>query len=178
MAQQQASSRAVYNRIRACLNDPAQHCVLFDNEFHEKCFRQALPSESSLNYTTRLNWIAARWYRQHLKGKVNVILLTENESVALEAAKKAGTANDLDDSVLVMNLAAYLQTYHPKLTTVWQLYESLNASLKSTSEPAAVVPLRDDLALMSLPQGWFHIKLPPFRHIFAILLKLIKIQNW
>lgn len=154
-AQQQASSRAVYNRIRACLNDPAQHCVLFDNEFHEKCFRQALPSESSLNYTTRLNWIAAQWYRQHLKGKVNVILLTENESVALEAAKKSRTANDLDDSVLVMNLATYLQTYHPKLTTVWQLYESLSASLKSTttaSEPAPVTSLRDDVALMSLPQ--------------------------
>ncbi|KAL7056994.1 hypothetical protein AAHC03_019040 [Spirometra sp. Aus1] len=155
-AQQQASSRAVYNRIRACLNDPAQHCVLFDNEFHEKCFRQALPSESSLNYTTRLNWIAAQWYRQHLKGKVNVILLTENESAALEASKKSGTANDLDDSVLVMNLATYLQTYHPKLTTVWQLYESLSASLKSTTttnEPAAIVPLRDDVALMSLPQA-------------------------
>ncbi|CDS37889.1 dis3 exonuclease 1 [Echinococcus multilocularis] len=126
--QQQSSSRAVYNRIRACLSDPVQCCVLFDNEFHEDCFRQSYPGESTLDYTTRLNWTAAQWYQSHLMGKVNVIFLTNKTEVALELARR----NPSKVGVLVMDLATYLQTHHPNLTTVRQLYDSLCASLKSS----------------------------------------------
>ncbi|KAL5971885.1 DIS3-like exonuclease 1 [Taenia solium] len=149
-AQQQALSKAVYNRIRTCLSDPVQCCVLFDNEFHEDCFRQSHPGESTLDYTTRLNWIAAQWYRSHLRGKVNVILLTNNAEVALELARR----DPSNDGVLVMDLSTYLQTHHPNLTTVRLLHDSLSASLKSsrgehneaTSNTAAVT------TTSSLPQ--------------------------
>lgn len=99
---------------------------MFDNEFHEDCFRQAHPGESALDYTTRLNWIAARWYRNHLRGEVNVILLTNNAEIALELARR----DPSNDGVLMMDLPTYLQTHHSNLTTVRQLYDSLSASLK------------------------------------------------
>ncbi|VUZ43706.1 unnamed protein product [Hymenolepis diminuta] len=125
-AQQQAPSKAVYNRIRACLLDPVQCCILFDNEFHEECFRQPGPDESVLDYTTRLNWIAAQWYHRHLGGKVKIIFLTDNMEVANEVAKR----DPHNYGVLMMDLASYLQAYHSKLTTVLHLFDSLNASLK------------------------------------------------
>ncbi|VDM19023.1 unnamed protein product [Hydatigera taeniaeformis] len=127
-AQQQALSKAVYNRIRACLSDPAQCCVLFDNEFHADCFRQSCPGESALDYTTRLNWIAAQWYRSHLRKKVDVILLTDNAEVALELARR----DPSNSGALIMDLSTYLQTHHSDLITVRQLYDSLSASLKSS----------------------------------------------
>nr|CUU99529.1 hypothetical transcript [Hymenolepis microstoma] len=127
-AQQQAPSKAVYNRIRACLSDPVQCCVLFDNEFHEDCFHQPCPDESGLDYTTRLNWIAAQWYYHHLGDKVRVIFLTDNTDVASELAKRDPRNSG---AVLIMDLASYLQAYHSKLTTALQLFDSLNASLKA-----------------------------------------------
>lgn len=106
--------------------DPVQCCILFDNEFHEECFRQPRPDESVLDYTTRLNWIAAQWYHRHLGGKVKIIFLTDNMEVANEVAKR----DPHNHGVLMMDLASYLQTYHSKLTTVLHLFDSLNASLK------------------------------------------------
>ncbi|KAL5104674.1 DIS3-like exonuclease 1 [Taenia crassiceps] len=153
-AQQQALSKAVYNRIRACLSDPVQCCVLFDNEFHEDCFRQSRPDESALDYTTRLNWIAAQWYWSHLRGRVNVVLLTNNAEVALELARR----DPSNGGVLVMDLSTYLRIHHSNLTTIWQLYDSLSASIKSNhseqSESASVTAATT--ATYSLPQQPAH----------------------
>ena len=137
----------MYNRIRSSLSDPAQFCVLFDNEFHEDCFQQSHPDECILDYTTRLNFIAAQWYQRHLKGKATIIFLTENEKTALEVARRSLSK----DGILVMDLAAYLQTYHPGLTAVIQLYDSLSASLKS-KQGGTTETLPLDITSSTLPQ--------------------------
>lgn len=75
-----------------------------------------------------MNWIAARWYHRHVGDKVKVIFLTDNTTVAKAVAEK--DPHNYGD-VLMMDLASYLKMYHSNLTTVFQLYESLNASLKA-----------------------------------------------
>lgn len=44
----------------------------------------------------------------------------------------AGRDPHSQNEVYIMDLAAYLQTYHSNLTTVLQLFESLSASLRSS----------------------------------------------
>lgn len=135
--------------------DPAQQCVIFDNEFHQDCFRPIRPGESPTDYTTRLNWITAQWYRDHTHGKIGVILLTENEDVVLECSRRTPEKSD----ILVMGLPAYLESYHPQLTTVHQLYASLSASINSNKmvSAAAETPapcLQDEeVAVGNLPQA-------------------------
>ena len=82
-----------------------------------------------------------------MKEKANIILLTENSKTAVEAARRSSSKG----SVSVMDLSTYLQTYHPNLTAVAQLYDSLNASLKSKQEGQAE-PLTLTISSSSLPQ--------------------------
>ncbi|CAH8832647.1 unnamed protein product [Trichobilharzia szidati] len=127
--QQQASTKRPYNRLRSSLEDASQDCIMFDNEFHRSCFRPPHTDESFKDYTTRMNWIAANWYSNHLEGRVSIVLVTDNQSYVNLCASKTDVTSC---GVIVLDLPAFLQTYYPTLTTAKLLFDSLDASLHST----------------------------------------------
>ncbi|TGZ63828.1 hypothetical protein CRM22_006707 [Opisthorchis felineus] len=127
--QQQAPNKRPYKRIRSALEDPVQSCILFDNEFHQKCFRPPVFGESVTDFTTRMNWIVANWYQAHLGKCASVILVSNNKAVITNCASKSVQSKDLD--VIVLSLPEFLQTYHPNLSEAKLLLDSLQASLHS-----------------------------------------------
>ncbi|CAH8447539.1 unnamed protein product [Heterobilharzia americana] len=127
--QQHASTKRPYNRIRSSLEDAGQNCILFDNEFHRFCFRPPYADESIKDYTTRMNWVAANWYDEHLGGRMSVVFVTDNENYVTICSSKT---NYSSSAVIVLNLPEFLQTYYPTLTTAKLLFDSLDASLHAS----------------------------------------------
>ncbi|KAF6774219.1 hypothetical protein AHF37_06740 [Paragonimus kellicotti] len=133
--QQQAANKRPYKRIRMALDDPVQSCVLFDNEFHRKCFRPPLFTETALDYATRMNWVASHWYQSHLGQSVSVILITTNKDVVADCASKTNPLSSGTQAVTVLSLPEFLQIYHPDLSGAKMLLDSLEASLQIKSAP-------------------------------------------
>ncbi|KAF7262293.1 hypothetical protein EG68_00470 [Paragonimus skrjabini miyazakii] len=133
--QQQAANKRPYKRIRMALEDPVQSCILFDNEFHRKCFRPPLFAETALDYATRMNWIASHWYQSHLGQSVSVILITNNKDVVADCASKTTPLSSGTQAVTVLSLPEFLQIYYPDLSGAKMLLDSLEASLQVKSAP-------------------------------------------
>ncbi|KAF5406041.1 hypothetical protein PHET_00417 [Paragonimus heterotremus] len=133
--QQQAANKRPYKRIQMALEDPVQSCILFDNEFHRKCFRPPLFAETALDYATRMNWIASHWYQSHLGQSVSVILITNNKDVVADCASKTTPLSSGNQAVTVLSLPEFLQIYYPDLSGAKMLLDSLEASLQVKSAP-------------------------------------------
>ncbi|CAL8089073.1 unnamed protein product [Calicophoron daubneyi] len=138
--QQQAATKRPYKRLRASLEDPAHSCILFDNEFHKSCFRCPLFDESALDFTSRMNWIAANWYQRHLGSSVCVVLVSDNRSTLSPDAVKAIQPLQTSEGATVMTLPELLQVYYPTLRAAQLLFESLHASLQTKTADLSGVP--------------------------------------
>ncbi|TNN20929.1 DIS3-like exonuclease 1 [Schistosoma japonicum] len=135
--QQQASTKRPYRRIRSSLEDASQTCILFDNEFSRLCFHPPFASENLKDYTTRMNWVAANWYTNHLGRHVSLVFVTDNEDY-IHTFSSHG--NILPCELTVLDLPSFLQTYYPVLTAAKLLFDSLDLSLRSIKSKECNLP--------------------------------------
>ncbi|KAK4472849.1 hypothetical protein MN116_004062 [Schistosoma mekongi] len=140
--QQQASTKRPYRRICSSLEDSSQTCILFDNEFSRLCFRPPFACENLKDYTTRMNWVAAHWYTDHLESHISLVFVTDNEDYIHTFSSHGNTT---PCQLTVLNLSAFLQTYYPALTAAKLLFDSLDLSLRSTKSKEHNLP--DDRSL-------------------------------
>ncbi|XP_018647748.1 ribonuclease II-related [Schistosoma mansoni] len=75
-----------------------------------------------------MNWVAANWYINHLKGHVSLVFVTDNENYVHTYSSETNTTSC---KLTVLDLPGFLQMYYPTLTTAKLLFDSLDVSLRS-----------------------------------------------
>ncbi|MEW5299944.1 MAG: hypothetical protein WDW36_002913 [Sanguina aurantia] len=85
----QHKNRAAYERLRALVASPSKRFYVFSNEHHKDTHVKGNPGESPNDRNDRAIRRATAWYSERLKGKVEVLLLT-NDVENREKAKAEG----------------------------------------------------------------------------------------
>jgi exosome complex exonuclease DIS3/RRP44 len=78
----QARDARLYKRLLAVFKERASDYttwVGFSNEHHRSTYTERQPNESAADYNDRAIRAVARWYAQHLNGKVKILLLTNGQ---------------------------------------------------------------------------------------------------
>ena len=76
---------SVYNRLQSILRDESRHFFLFANEHHAKTYSQRGDTETSNDYNDRLIRLAAQYYADILRDRINIILLSDDRDNRLKA---------------------------------------------------------------------------------------------
>lgn len=71
-------NKAAYQRLRALCASPTKRFFVFSNENHTETFIKGNPGESPNDRNDRAIRVATMWYASRLKGKMSVILLTND----------------------------------------------------------------------------------------------------
>ncbi|GMH41507.1 hypothetical protein BSKO_09417 [Bryopsis sp. KO-2023] len=97
-------NKSVYDRLRALTSDNARRFFVFANEHHKETFIKANPSESPNDRNDRAIRVAAKWYKDKLEGKMEILLVTNDRENRRKAKEETG-------------LAAYSMKAYAKLRT-------------------------------------------------------------
>ncbi|XP_067120296.1 DIS3-like exonuclease 1 [Centruroides vittatus] len=111
-------SRHNYNKILEIVHEPRRGSIVFLNELYQDTHLSQENIQSKEIYLAKCVYKCAKWYSEHFKQSVPIIILTENVKLLEEF-------EDIIPGLSVMNIEAYLQKYY-------NLYLELYESIKST----------------------------------------------
>ncbi|XP_028297903.1 DIS3-like exonuclease 1 [Gouania willdenowi] len=142
----QGKGRRFYNRLRSLIKDPRHDCVLFANEFQEYSYCPREKGESQEKWQTRCVYSAAVWYYNHLAGRMNVVMITEDQ----DAVARYGSLNS---GVYVVSVQDYLQNFWPELLNAHELYASIRQALQEKEGEDSLKEYADHLPAQVLEAG-------------------------
>jgi exosome complex exonuclease DIS3/RRP44 len=106
-------STPIYQRLRALISEPTKKFYVFCNEHHRETFVKQLPGESQNDRNDRAIRKAVEWYKHHIQGEVEFVLVTddaENRRKAIEDGLLAFSAREyvekLDEFPELVDLVA------------------------------------------------------------------------
>ncbi|KAH7036520.1 DIS3-like exonuclease 1 [Linnemannia elongata] len=112
-----------YKSLRQVAKDPRRRSVVFSNEHCKETNVLREPEESIEHRDWRALVQTAAWYRRHLHGGVDIILLSE------EFKQEDVLRIDDTTGITVMNLKDYLTKFWPKTAVLHELLTSLKEAI-------------------------------------------------
>ncbi|KAF9906263.1 DIS3 mitotic control [Linnemannia zychae] len=114
-----------YKSLRHVAKDPRRRSIVFSNEHCKETNVLREPEESIEHRDWRALVQTAAWYRRHLDGGADIILLSE------EASFKQDDVLRIDDvtGITVLSLKEYLTKFWPKTAVLHELLTSLKEAI-------------------------------------------------
>ncbi|KAJ1656745.1 hypothetical protein IWQ61_003734 [Dispira simplex] len=108
--------------LRDIVSDPRRYSVFFYNEIFAATHTLRRMGESLADRDWRAHFTCSQWYRRHLEGQVQVIVLADQE----EMGRYRSLIETDKTGVVVMGMEAFLQENFPSNESLLDLFRSLH----------------------------------------------------
>lgn len=109
MAEVRHRDVSLYKRLQALVRDSTRRFFVFANEHNRATYVDRARGESPNDYNDRAIRVTAKWYQDHLRGRLRVLLLSDDSENRKRAAGEGIEASS------AVELARSLQGEHPGL---------------------------------------------------------------
>ncbi|KAJ1967446.1 hypothetical protein IWQ62_001856 [Dispira parvispora] len=108
--------------LRDIVSDPRRHSVFFYNEIFAATRTLRRAGESLVDRDWRAHFTCSQWYRRHLEGQVQIIVLADQE----EMGRYRSLIESDETGVVVMGVEAFLQENFSSNESLLDLFRSLH----------------------------------------------------